>query len=144
MTTAVPAPIPEILAAGGLVWRLDPNGTVEVLLVHRPTYDDWTFPKGKLDGDDPDEEHCALREVWEETGHRCALGRELTSAHYTDQKNRPKRVRYWEMRVLSGEFTANPEVDEVAWLTVPDARERLSYRHDVGVLDVFARFAGES
>jgi 8-oxo-dGTP diphosphatase len=144
MSTAGPVPIPQILAAGGLVWRLDPTGTVEVLLVHRPAYDDWTFPKGKLDGDDPDEEHCALREVWEETGYRCALGRELSSAHYADQKNRPKRVRYWEMRVLSGEFTPNLEVDEIVWVPLPEARRRLSYGHDIGVLDEFARFAGQS
>jgi 8-oxo-dGTP diphosphatase len=144
VTRRSPPPIPEVLAAGGLVWRLEQTDTVEVLLVHRPAYDDWTFPKGKLDGDDPDEEHCALREVWEETGYHCALGREMTSANYSDHKKRRKRVRYWEMRVLSGEFTPNPEVDDVAWLTVPDARRRLSYHHDVAVLDVFARFAGES
>jgi 8-oxo-dGTP diphosphatase len=137
-------PTPQILAAGGVVWRVDPNDTVEVLLVHRPAYDDWTFPKGKLARDDPDEEHCALREVWEETGYHCALGRELSSAHYADQKNRPKRVRYWEMHVVSGEFAANHEVDETAWLTLPEARRRLSYGHDVTVLDEFARFAGQS
>jgi 8-oxo-dGTP diphosphatase len=140
-----PPPVePEIRAAGGLVSRLDPTGAVEVLLVHRPAYDDWTFPKGKLDAADPDEEHCALREVWEETGYRCAVGRELPSAHYADQKNRRKRVRYWEMRVVSGEFTPNREVDKTAWLTLPEARRRLSYDHDTHVLDEFARLAGES
>jgi 8-oxo-dGTP pyrophosphatase MutT (NUDIX family) len=144
MSKADPAPTPQVLAAGGLVWRLAPNGTVEVLLVHRPAYDDWTFPKGKLDAADPDEEYCALREVWEETGYRCAVGRELPSAHYTDQKKRPKRVRYWEMRVLSGGFTPNREVDETAWLTLPEARTRLSYGHDARVLDEFARLTGQS
>lgn len=142
--SAVDPTAPQVLAAGGVVWRLDPHGIVEVLLVHRPAYDDWTFPKGKLEGGDADEERCALREVWEETGYRGTLGRELASVQYMDQKNRTKRVRYWEMRVLSGEFKPNLEVDEVSWLRVPDARGRLSYRHDFEVLDEFARFAGES
>jgi 8-oxo-dGTP pyrophosphatase MutT (NUDIX family) len=135
---------PQVLAAGGVVWRLGAHDALEVLLVHRPAYDDWSFPKGKLAGGDRDEEHCALREVREETGYECVLGRELSTARYFDQKRRSKRVRYWEMRILSGEFTANAEVDEVTWLTVTDARERLSYRHDVDVLDAFARFAGQS
>lgn len=132
----------QVLAAGGVVWRVNETGAVEVLLVHRPaSYDDWTFPKGKLAPGDPDEEHCALREVQEETGYRCALGRELHSVHYRDNKQRTKRVRYWEMRVLTGEFTPNAEVDEIAWLSLAGARERLSYRHDVAVLDEFVRFA---
>jgi 8-oxo-dGTP diphosphatase len=136
--------VPQVLAAGGVVWRLGAHDALEVLLVHRPAYDDWSFPKGKLSGRDPDEESCALREVREETGYQCALGRELSTARYFDQKNRSKRVRYWEMRILQGEFRPNAEVDEVAWLSVPDARERLSYDHDIGVLDEFARFAGQS
>jgi 8-oxo-dGTP pyrophosphatase MutT (NUDIX family) len=136
--------VPQVLAAGGVVWRLGANDALEVLLVHRPAYDDWTFPKGKLAAGDPDEEHCALREVREETGYRCALGRELSTARYFDQKNRSKRVRYWEMRILSGKFKSNSEVDEVTWLDVANARERLSYDHDIGVLDAFARFAGQS
>jgi 8-oxo-dGTP diphosphatase len=144
MSAVDPERVPQVLAAGGVVWRLDPDGNAEVLLVHRPAYDDWTFPKGKLEGGDADEERCALREVWEETGFHGTLGRELPSVHYIDQKNRAKRVRYWEMRVLSGEFTRNLEVDEVAWLRVADARRRLSYRHDFDVLDAFARFAGET
>jgi 8-oxo-dGTP diphosphatase len=144
MSSVEPVRVPQVLAAGGVVWRLDAHGTLEVLLVHRPAYDDWTFPKGKRDARDPDDEHCALREVEEESGYWCALGRELPSVHYLDQKNRPKRVRYWEMRVLSGDFTPNLEVDDVAWMTVLVARDRLSYRHDVELLDDFARFAGQA
>jgi 8-oxo-dGTP diphosphatase len=131
-----------VRAAGGLVWRVDANGRPEVLLVHRPGYDDWTFPKGKVDPDDIDDEHTALREVAEETGLRCALGRELPGIDYTDRKNRPKHVRYWEMRVLSGEFTPNREVDETRWCTLPDAGALLTYERDHDVLAAFADFAG--
>ena len=86
----------------------------EVLLVHRPRYDDWTLPKGKLD---PGEtfEQAALREVEEETGVRCRLGRELPDVHY-DNKDRPKLVRYWLMEVEGRGFEPNDEVDEVRWL----------------------------
>jgi 8-oxo-dGTP pyrophosphatase MutT (NUDIX family) len=131
-----------VRAAGGLVWRVDENGRPEVLLVHRPGFDDWTFPKGKVDPDDVDDEHTALREVAEETGLRCALGRELPGIDYVDRKNRPKHVRYWEMRVLSGEFAPNREVDETRWCTLPDAGALLTYERDTDVLAAFADFAG--
>ena len=86
-----------VRAAGGVVVRAGADGP-EVLLVHRPAYDDWTFPKGKLDRGETEEE-CALREVEEETGLRCTLGRELGSTTYRDGKGRRKRVRYWLMEV---------------------------------------------
>jgi 8-oxo-dGTP diphosphatase len=130
-----------VKAAGGLVWRIGAAG-VEVLVVHRPRYDDWSFPKGKVDPDDPTDEHAALREVLEETGLRCSLGRELVTISYLDRKGRDKTVRYWEMRVLSGQFVANDEVDTMAWLDLEAARGRLSYPHDGDVLDAFAAFAG--
>jgi 8-oxo-dGTP diphosphatase len=115
---------------------------VEVLLVHRPRYRDWTFPKGKADPGESDE-RCALREVAEETGHRCALGRELPSVSYVDAKRRPKRVRYWEMRVIADDgFTPNQEIDEVAWVGLPRAAELLTYGHDRDVLAAFGAFAG--
>ena len=98
--------------------------------MHRPGYDDWTFPKGKVDPDDVDEEHTALREVAEETGYRCTLGRELPGTDYLDRKGRPKHVRYWEMRPLAGAFPPNDEVDEVRWLAVAEARRQLTYAHD--------------
>ncbi len=132
---------PEVRAAGGVVWRVDGDGEVEVLLVHRPGYDDWTFPKGKVDPDDLDEEHTALREVAEECGLRCTLGRELPGTDYTDRRGRSKHVRYWEMRPLSGAFAANAEVDEVRWLPLAAARDQLTYGHDRGVLEAFAAFA---
>jgi 8-oxo-dGTP diphosphatase len=114
----------EVLAAGGLVLREDC-----VAVVHRPKYDDWSFPKGKLD-DGEDFEQAALREVWEETGMRCSLGRELGEATYTDHKDRPKLVRYFEMRPESGDFTPNDEVDELRWIPVADACDLLSYEFD--------------
>lgn len=119
------------------MWRPGPSGP-EVLLVHRPKYDDWTLPKGKAEPGESDED-TAIREVEEETGLRCVLGRELPSTSYIDSVGRPKIVRYWEMRVgdeASG-FAQN-EVDEVRWLGLADAERLLSYDRDRDVLDAFA------
>jgi len=132
----------KVHAAGGVVWRMGAQGP-EVLVIHRPApYDDWTFPKGKRDPADPDDEHCALREVAEETGLRCVLGRELASVRYRDRRGRAKRVRYWEMTVVAGQFTPNAEVDEVRWLAPAAARATLTYPRDRDVLDAFEAFAG--
>jgi 8-oxo-dGTP diphosphatase len=134
---------PEVRAAGGVVWRVDDDGELQVMVVHRPGYEDWTFPKGKTDPEDQDDEHTALREVEEETGLRCSLGRELPGTDYVDRKGRSKHVRYWEMRVLSGEFVPNREVDEARWLDGATARDLLTYAHDRDVLDAFGVFAGD-
>jgi 8-oxo-dGTP diphosphatase len=128
----------EVRAAGGVVWRNDATGGVEVLLVHRPRYDDWSFPKGKRDESDADDRHTALREVEEETGLRCVSGTELAGTSYVDRKGRPKSVRYWAMTVTDGAFEPGTEVDEVRWLRVDDAAALLSYPHDVEVLRSFA------
>lgn len=130
------APPVLVLAGGGVVWRSGPNGEPEVLLVHRPKYDDWAFPKGKLDSGETIEE-CALREVREETGFVCTLGPRLTMTSYVDRKGRPKEVRYWVMTVESGEFEATDEVDELRWVDVDQARWLLSYDRDREVLEVF-------
>ena len=126
-----------VQAAGGVVSRRAEDARLEVLLVHRPRYDDWTFPKGKLE---PGEtyEQAALREVEEETGFRCDLGRELPSTSYQDAKGRPKSVRYWAMRPLAGAFRPHREVDEVRWLPPGGARDLLTHEHDLAVLDAFA------
>jgi 8-oxo-dGTP diphosphatase len=116
----------QVEAAGGVV--LDDEG--RVVVVHRPRYDDWSLPKGKLDAGESFEE-AALREVEEETGLRCALGEELDPVHYLDNKGRPKVVRYWLMHVEDDPgFVPNDEVDELRWLTPGEAGELLSYPHD--------------
>lgn len=128
---------PEVRAAGGLLWRVGDGGRAEVLLVHRPRYDDWTLPKGKCD---PGEswEDAAHREVLEETGFDVEFGNELPSVAYRDHKGRTKLVRYWTMKVRSGAFVPNDEVDALAWLPLDTARSRLSYPHDTVVIDAFA------
>lgn len=134
-----PTAEPEVRAAGGIVWRLGEQG-IELVIVHRPKYSDWTFPKGKLDPGESDEA-AAHREVLEETGFECVLGRELPSVRYRDAKARLKQVRYWEMTIASGEFEANDEVDELVWATIDDARKRLTHSHDIQVLEAFAKLA---
>jgi 8-oxo-dGTP diphosphatase len=113
-----------VRAAGGIVRR---DG--EVLLVHRPRYDDWTFPKGKANEGESDEE-TALREVEEETGLRCRLGEPLGTSEYVDQKGRPKVVQWFAMEPVDGEFEPSDEVDEIRWLPLEQAKELLSYERD--------------
>lgn len=119
----------EVEAAGGVV--LDEHG--RMVLVHRPRYDDWTLPKGKLDPGESFEE-AALREVEEETGLRCRLVRELPAIEYEDAKGRSKVVRYWLMGVEANlGFVPNEEVDELRRLPPEEALAVLSYDldHDV-------------
>jgi len=119
-----------IRAAGGVVWRSAGDGEREVLLVHRPKYDDWSLPKGKADSGERAEQ-TALREVEEETGLRCRLGPEVGKTRYRDSQGRAKVVRYWLMEPeTDDDFVPNREVDEVRWCTFDDARAALSYAHD--------------
>ena len=106
---------------------------LEVLVVHRDRYDDWTFPKGKCNPNESDEA-CALREVEEETGLRCRLGDELPSTSYVDGRGRPKRVRYWRLDVVGGELAFDHEVDEARWVTPSEAEALLTYERDLAVL----------
>lgn len=122
-----------IEAAGGVIWRTGSRGQVKVLLIHRPAYDDWTFPKGKLEAGEP-ALAGALREVLEETGFRCEAGPSLPEVRYTHRKGRAKRVRYWAMQVLDGDFAPNREVDVIRWARPGDAAALLSYEHDLEVL----------
>ena len=128
----------HVRAAGGVVWRRGGDGAVEVLVVHRPRYDDWSLPKGKADPGESDAD-CALREVEEETGLTCRLGRELLSTSYRDNKGRPKTVRYWAMEPESGgdRFIPNAEIDEIRWLPAPQAVKLLSYDHDRPIVQAF-------
>ena len=106
---------------------------VQVLLIHRGRYDDWTFPKGKREPGETDEA-CALREVREETGLDCALGVELPSTHYVDGYGRTKVVRYWRLRVVSGELAPDDEADGVRWVKPAEATTLLTYERDLAVL----------
>ncbi len=117
-----------IHASGGLLFRPTDRG-VEVLVVHRPRYDDWTLPKGK---DDPGEHprDAALREVAEETGYRARIVAPLGETEYPGPDGRPKKVVYFAMRPIDGTFRPNREVDEVRWLPPDDAAQLLSYPHD--------------
>ena len=123
---------PEVRAAGGIPWR-QPGDTLEVLVIRRPRYDDWTFPKGKLD---PGEtwEQAAVREVWEETAIVAVLSTEIAGTRYRDRYGCAKQVRYWTMRVVSGSFKPHAEVDEIRWVTHDAAEETLSYARDLDVL----------
>lgn len=118
-----------VQAAGCVLWRRSPfDGELEVCLVHRPKYDDWSHPKGKLKrAEDP--LAGALREVAEETGYRAATGAELPTMHYL-ANGRPKQVRYWAAEAIEGAFTPNTEVDRILWLTPMAARNRLTQPRD--------------
>jgi len=104
-----------------------------ILLVHRPKYDDWTFPKGKAENGETDEE-CALREVHEETGLTCELVTPAGVTEYFDSRGRPKVVHWFVMHPLGGEFEPTDEVDELRWESTEDAAELLSYERDVPLL----------
>jgi 8-oxo-dGTP diphosphatase len=136
-----------IRAAGGVVWRpasQDPSveGAVEIALIHRPRYDDWSIPKGKLAPGESDLEG-AVREVLEETGFRVRVGRPLGEVRYmklsSAGESRPKVVRYWAMQMDSGAFTPNREVDRLEWVTPAQAQSMLTHDHDRDVLERFIR-----
>lgn len=134
------APAPDVVAAGAVVVRSRNGG--EVLVVHRPKYDDWAWPKGKRDAD----EHVtvtAVREVLEETGVAIRLGRPLPDQRYRLSRGRTKQVHYWTGRALgdadvSG-YVANDEIDQVAWVSLDKARRLLTYADDVALLDQVRR-----
>lgn len=125
-----------IRASGCVVYRKaegDAGSPIEVLVAHRPRYDDWDFPKGKLEPGETDLE-CAIRETLEETGFTGDIGAELASDHY-QVRGRNKTVRWWLMHKTGGSFVVNEEVDEVRWVVPSEAAEILSYDHAVQLLD---------
>jgi broad specificity phosphatase PhoE/8-oxo-dGTP pyrophosphatase MutT (NUDIX family) len=134
---------PTIRAAGGVLWRVHPGGgeEVQVAVIHRPRYDDWSLPKGKLAGGET-ETDGAVREVLEETGFHARLGRSLGETRYlkeSDGSVRPKVVRWWAMEATYGAFVPNREVDELEWLSLGEAHARLTRDTDRELLDRFVR-----
>jgi 8-oxo-(d)GTP phosphatase len=135
---SAPPTAKTILAAGAVLWRYaEGSDAAEVAVVHRPRYDDWSLPKGKVDPGES-EPVTAVREVEEETGYAAELGRELAPISYPVEQD-TKKVRYWAARALGGEFTPGDEVDQLIWLPVADAMKRLQYPHDRKVLRRFAK-----
>lgn len=125
-----------IEASGGVLWRPGEGGAgVEIALVHRPKYDDWSVPKGKLNPG----EHVllgAVREVEEETGYQGRPGPPLGSIGYL-KDGRPKRVRYWSMRAVGGAFRPNAEVDQLMWLPPQAAIAHLTPDRDEAMVTLF-------
>ncbi|MFG2886637.1 NUDIX hydrolase [Streptomyces sp. NPDC048297] len=119
----------KVQAAGCVLWRRSATGTVELCLVYRPRWSDWSWPKGKSKKGET-ARTTALREVREETGHTCRLGTSLPTARYVDNSGRDKEVRYWAAESTGGTFTPNSEVSELLWLPPSRARERLTYERD--------------
>ncbi|MGW2286536.1 NUDIX hydrolase [Streptomyces phaeochromogenes] len=123
-----------VLAAGCVLWRRSPfDGELEICLVHRPKYDDWSHPKGKLKRAEA-ALAGAVREVEEETGYRCATGPRLATLHYM-ANDRPKQVSYWAAEATEGRFAPNREVDRILWLPPTGARHRLTHPRDKDLVD---------
>ncbi|MFI6356496.1 NUDIX hydrolase [Streptomyces sp. NPDC050743] len=129
-----------VRAAGCVLWRRSPvSGDLEICLVHRPKYDDWSHPKGKLKHGE-DALAGALREVAEETGYTAVPSAELPTMRYL-ANGRPKQVRYWAAEAVSGHFAPNAEVDRILWLSPTAARTRLTQPRDRGLVDALHRSA---
>jgi 8-oxo-dGTP diphosphatase len=137
----MPERLDFVRAAGGVLVRDGADGP-EILVVRRPKYGDWTFPKGKVEAGESDED-CARREVEEETGLLGDLREELPSTSYTDSRGRPKRVRYWLMEPAGGELAYRHEVDEARWVSPDEASRLLTYARDVDLLRSVSALTGK-
>lgn len=134
----------SVLAAGAVLWRRNPDvtGGMEIAIIHRPRYDDWSLPKGKLDaGETP--VVAAAREITEETGFVPRLGRHLIRVSYPLTDGRRKEVDYWAAEALSGAFVPNGEVDELVWVPVKEAASRVSYTLDRRVIKKFGELSAD-
>lgn len=130
-----------VFAAGAVLWRPGDDAP-EVAVIHRPRYDDWSLPKGKVDPGET-EPVTAVREVAEETGYAAHLGRRLAAVAYpVDQST--KKVRYWTARAIGGEFSPNSEVDELKWLPISEAIKAVGYPHDRKVLRRFKKLPADT
>jgi len=134
MTAELPSQTDVVQAAGGLVVRRE-SGLLQIVVVHRPVQEDWSFPKGKLEAGET-LDAAALREVREETGMTCDLLRFIGHTEYVDRKGRQKTVAYWIMAATGGSFSPNEEVDELRWLPVDEASRLLSYARDQELIAV--------
>jgi 8-oxo-dGTP diphosphatase len=131
-----------VRAAGCVLWRRSPSGDgIELAVIFRPKWADWSWPKGKLKRNETSR-RAAVREVLEETGMTCRLGAELPSAYYIDHQGRPKAVRYWAAEAIGGTFEPNDEVSALDWLTPQAARERLTRDGDKGLIPVLLATLG--
>ena len=127
-----------VLAAGVVLWRPGYRESApEIAVIHRPRYDDWSLPKGKVDPGET-EPVTAVREVFEETGHHVELGRRIATVSYPIEQ-RTKKVQYWSARSLGGSFAPNNEVDDLLWLAAPAAIKKVSYAYDRKVLRGWAK-----
>jgi 8-oxo-dGTP diphosphatase len=124
-----------IRAAGALLWRETSELKIEIALIHRPRYDDWSLPKGKIE-EGESSLRCAFREVIEETGITPQFGRELGSVEYKEPAGL-KRVKYWAAKALTDEFLPNEEVDEIKWLNPEDALARATHESDKTIIKNF-------
>lgn len=126
-----------VWAAGGVLWRTSAPGKLEVAIVHRSRYDDWSLPKGKAHSGEL-LVATAAREMTEETGFECRVGRELGVMRYPLKSGTPKQVYYWSMEATGGRFVSNHETDDIQWLTIAGAQRTVSYDADRQILESFA------
>lgn len=135
--------VPLIQAAGAVLWRKSDISQLEIAVIHRPRYDDWSLPKGKVESG---ESHisASYREIQEETGYESTFGPEIGTVVYK-LEGAPKEVRYWAAAATVKTGNPNPqEVDEVLWLAPKKAKEKLTNKDDQAIVDFFLEFGADT